>query len=162
MRTIRQTWGTQINAWDGISVLDNRMTSTNKRSPAPGGSWDSVFLVSSTNYMLLEADQQAKAFNQGELLSNLFVCFSSHLSSSDFCSSGFTIEYRYVSHAETWAESPKTRLTAGGPLGPLNIGGNGAQTPLSPWPYFSSLFYVCLQSEALAPGAAITVNINQA
>ncbi len=65
IRTKFQSWGTQLNVWDGVSVLDNRMTSSNKQSPAPGGSWDTLFLVSSSNYMLIEADQQAKAFNQG-------------------------------------------------------------------------------------------------
>jgi hypothetical protein len=72
MRTIKQTWGTQLNVWDGVSVLDNRMTSTNKQSPNPGGSWDSLFLVSSSNYMLVEADQQSKTFNQGRRFYHLF------------------------------------------------------------------------------------------
>ena len=66
IRSKSQSWGTQLNVWDGVSVLDNRMTSSNKQSPAPGGNWDSLFLVSSSNYLLIEADQQAKAFNQGK------------------------------------------------------------------------------------------------
>ena len=72
MRTIRQSWGTQLNVWDGVSVLDSRMTSSNKQTPAPGGSWDTIFLVSSSNYMLIEADQQAKAYNQGKRFAKYF------------------------------------------------------------------------------------------
>ena len=72
VRTVKQSWGTQLNVWDGVTVLDNRMTSANKQAPAPGGSWESIFLVSSTNYMLIEADQQAKAFNQGASPSHMF------------------------------------------------------------------------------------------
>ena len=73
IRSKSQSWGTQLNVWDGVSVLDNRMTSSNKQSPAPGGNWDSLFLVSSSNYLLIEADQQAKAFNQGK---RFFIFFS--------------------------------------------------------------------------------------
>jgi hypothetical protein len=69
-----------------------------------------------------------------------------------------------VSHAETFAQSPKTRYVAGGSLPEqqsINIIGAGVLAQLSGWPYFSSLFQVCPQFEALVAGAAITVNINQ-
>ncbi len=66
-----------------------------------------------------------------------------------------------MSHAETWAKSPKQRFVAGGPPAQNNIIGAGVRAQLSDWPYFSSLFYVCPQSEAISPGAAITININQ-
>jgi hypothetical protein len=69
MRTIRQSWGTLLNVWDGVSVLDNRMTSSTKQTPAPGDNWDAIFVVSSSNYMLIEADQQAKSYNQGKRFS---------------------------------------------------------------------------------------------
>ena len=168
MRTIKQTWGTQLNVWDGVSVLDNRMTSSNKRSPAPGGSWDTLFLVSSSNFMLVESDQQAKSFNQGRRFFH-FICCSFVVSvcfSNSFSPPGFTIEYRFVSHSETWeqSQSVKPRFDAGGtpsPTNPTNIVGAGVMAQLSPWPYLSSLFYVCPQAEALAVGAAITININQ-
>jgi hypothetical protein len=60
------------------------MTSSNKQSPAPGGNWDSLFLVSSSNYLLIEADQQAKAFNQGKPLSNFFPLIGTGCSSQFF------------------------------------------------------------------------------
>jgi hypothetical protein len=91
-----------------------------------------------------------------------FIFFS--VASCHFiCSLGFTIEYRFVSHAETYAQSQnvKPRFVAGGSLPDNNIIGAGVLAQLSGWPYFSSLFFVCPQAEALAAGAAITVNINQ-
>lgn len=76
---------------------------------------------------------------------------------------GFTIEYRFVSHTETFAQSQsvKPRFVAGGNPSDNNIVGAGVLAQLSPWPYFSSLFTVCPQAEALTAGAAITININQ-
>jgi hypothetical protein len=76
-------------------------------------------------------------------------------------SSGFTIEYRYVTHSEVVAESQKTRYVAGGGVSDLNIVGVGVSVPLLPWPFFSALFLVCPLGNALLPGAAITLNINQ-
>jgi len=137
VRTVKQSWGTQLNVWDGVTVLDNRMTSANKQAPAPGGSWESIFLVSSTNYMLIEADQQAKAFNQG-----------------------FTIEYRAVPHSETQSQGSKPRFIAGGsPAPPVNLF-TGVTAQLTAWPYFSSFFYVC-PDPSLDPKSAFTININQ-
>jgi hypothetical protein len=161
VRTIRQSWGTQLNVWDGVSVLDSRMTSSNKQTPAPGGSWDTIFLVSSSNYMLIEADQQAKAYNQGKRFAyNTFNCFFLNASSL-----GFAIQYRFVSHAETWSksQSSKPRFVASSSSSQeQNIIGPGVVAQLSEWPYFSSLFYVCPQgAEALVAGTAITININQ-
>lgn len=66
-----------------------------------------------------------------------------------------------MSHAETWAKTPKDHFVAGGPPADKNIIGGGVNAVLSDWPYFSSLFHVCPQSEAMSPGAAITINVNQ-
>jgi hypothetical protein len=115
--------------------------------------------------MLVESDQQDKSFNQGRRLCHFFCCslVASFFFSSGFSPLGFTIEYRFVSHSETWdqSQSVKPRFDAGGSPSSTNIVGAGVIAQLSPWPYFSSLFYVCPQAEALAAGAAITININQ-
>jgi hypothetical protein len=106
---------------------------------------------------LNQISKQRRTIKASALL-NTFNGFFSNASSL-----GFTIQYRFVSHAETWSQSQlsKPRFVAGGLSQELNIIGPGVVAQLSPWPYFSSLFYVCPQADALVAGTAITININQ-